>query len=116
MKSFIRKYFLISIALVMLILTACQTAYGSPQSASTHKAVISKYDHKETAISHSLKLLNQGETSCSPDLLGCFKKEWLSHKDRLNSADRVHWRKICKIKIALCKNKFLNDRGNVVNQ
>jgi hypothetical protein len=116
MRKLIKKYFLSPILFLMLILISCQTAYASPLNASTHKNRSIKYDQKKLAISHSLKDLNQCETSCAPDSLGCSKKEWLSYKDRINSTDRVHWRKICKIKISLCKKECLMDRGINANQ
>jgi len=116
MKSFIKKYFLGSMALLVLIIISCQTAYGSPQNAGTNKTGINKHDLKKLAISHSLKDLNQCETSCSTDSSGCFKKEWLSYKDRINLADKMHWRKFCKMKIVLCKKECLMDREKNANQ
>lgn len=98
-------------ALLALMILSDQTAYGLTHSIKTHKTEIIKYGLKKLAVSSSLKGLSKSKTSCIADSLGCFKNEWLPHKARIGAMDKVHWRKICKLKISLCKKKYVNDLG-----
>lgn len=116
MTRFIKKYFLGYIPLWGLTLIFCPISYALPIDVSTNKYKNIKYDQKKIAISLSLKGSHKCETFCAPDSLGCSKKKWLSRKDKINSTDRVHWRKICKMKISLCKKKCSMDREINANQ